>query len=152
MTFNLFDIQSEVDFELIALRSILPDYNLAYNLNSLLDIKLIRCDNDLDVMIKGNVVNFASYKYIDEDNQKDIFLLKNDVLIKFVEKDMTLFGEMNKEKKIFLLSELSEFNFIIKTFGNDSNVLLEKIKTIKNIQVIKKIDVFSVKSIHHLIF
>ncbi len=152
MAFDLFDVKNEVDFEVIALRSTLPEYKLAYQLNRSLKIQLVRWKNDLDLIEKKQTVCFATYQYLNEENQKELYLLKNNTLNKVVEKDKTLFEDNTKEEKLFLIPELSEFDYILKNYGYDSKKIVTKVKQISNIQVIKKIEVSNIKSIHHLIF
>ncbi|APD06628.1 hypothetical protein UJ101_01100 [Flavobacteriaceae bacterium UJ101] len=152
MAFDLFDIEDEVDFEVIGVRSVLPEYKLAYHLNQCLGVKLVRWENDLDLVVKDKAVNFATYQYFDEEDQKEFCLLKNNTLNKVVEKEATLFEENIKEEKSFLIPELSEFDFILKVYGYNTDELVNKIKKITNIQIIKTMEVSNIKSIHHLIF
>ncbi len=152
MDFDLFDIKNDVDFEVIALRSTLPEYKLAYQLNRSLKVQLVRCENDLDLIEKKQTVCFATYQYFDEENQKGLCLLRNNTLNKVVEKEITLFEENTKEEKLFLIPELLEFDYILKNYGYDSKKITTKIRLIPNIQVIKKVEISNIKSIHHLIF
>ncbi|MFV0237172.1 MAG: IPExxxVDY family protein [Flavobacteriales bacterium] len=152
MALDLFDIKNEVDFEVIALRSVLPEYKLAYHLNQFLGVKLIRQKNDLDLILKNKVVNFATYQYLNEEDQKELYLLKNNTVNEAMEEEFTLFKESVKEEKFFLVPELSEFDFILKIYGYSSEEMVRKIKQISNIQVIKTMGISKIKSIHHLIF
>lgn len=152
MALSLLNIENEVDFEVIVIRSVLPEYKLAYHLNHYLGIKLVRWENDLDLIVRNKAVNFATYQYLDEEDQKEIYLLKNSTLNKVVEKEATLFGERIKEEKFFLIPELSKFDFILKVYGYNTNELVKKIKQITNIQIINTMETSNIKSIHHLIF
>lgn len=152
MAFNLFDIENDVDFEVIALSTVMPDYKFVYQLNKVVGVQLKRCEKDLDFIIKKKLVDFSTYEYSNEEDQRALYVIKNNTIHKIIEKKVTLFGEVTKEEKIPLLSELSSFNFIIKNQGYNSEEIIKKIKTIPNIQIVKKIDVSKIKSIHHLIF
>lgn len=152
MAFDLFDKEDEVDFEVIVFRSTLPDYKLAYQLNQHLGTKLERWEQDLDLIVKKESINFSTYEYLDKGDQKELYLLKNITFTKVEDKELTLFKESVKEKKFYLIPELSEFDFIIKNCGYNTLVLEKEIKKITSIQLVKRIDESKLKSIDNLIF
>ncbi len=152
MALNLFDIKDDVDFEVIVLSSVMLDYKVVYQLNRILEIQLVRWEKDLDFVIKKKMVDFSTYEYVNEENQRALYVIKNSTVHQIIEKSTTLFGETIKEEKVRLIPELAGFDFIIKNQGYDSEEIIKKIKTIPNIQIVKKINVSNIKSIHHLIF
>ncbi|MFV0531996.1 MAG: IPExxxVDY family protein [Flavobacteriales bacterium] len=153
MAFDLFDIKEEVDFDVIVLHSTFPDYKLVYWLNQFLKIQFIRWEHDLDLFVQNKLVCFASYQYIDEEGQKELNLLKNNTLNSVMENTKnSLFKNKIKEEKVFLIPELSKFDYILKSYGYKPEKLIEKIKKIPNIQIIKQIEISNIKSISHLIF
>jgi len=151
MVLILEDIAEGIDFQIIALRSNLPDYKLAYKLNQRLKIQLTRKKNDLDLMINKEIFFFAAYEFLVEE-QKMIYLLKNNVSKSFIEKKAALFDNERGEKKFFLIPELFYFDFFLKVRGYNVDELTQKLKKIKNIEITRNIELFTLKSINHFIF
>ncbi len=151
MVLILGDIAEEIDFQIIGLRSNLPDYKLAYKLNKRLKIQLTRKKNDLDLMINKEIFFFAAYEFLSEE-QKMIYLLKNSVSKSSIEKKATLFDNKRGEKKFFFIPELFYFDFFLKVRGYNIDELTQKLKKIKNIEITRNIELFTLKSINHFIF
>lgn len=152
----ILEIEDEIDFELIAIRSILPDYQLAYVLNKQLKIQLGRSRKDLDVQFKrkGEIFHFTYFEYYDEKDFKEFQLIKNssfEEIVAITQHTNYLFEEI-QESKPYLLKELKGFDFIIKQRGFEQAELLEIIKKIKPVQYALNIDVNTIKSINYINF
>ena len=131
---NLEDSFSE-EFSLLAIHTDLEDFRLAYFLNKKLGLNLSRKEFDLNFIdSKGN---FSVFEYIDKDNFLKWNLISNIYNHNFTTNITSndLF-ELSNElvKKINLLSEYKNVNFLLKLENNENQVDLEDIiKEIKNI-------------------
>ncbi len=152
---NLEDFCNE-DFSLFAIHTALEDYRLAYFLNKYLGINLWRKEFDLDfVSSKGN---FSVFEYFDQSNFLKWSLISNiynhNISAKTFNDDLFAKSD-NLVKKVNLLNEYNNVNYLLKIENNDNQVDLEKIvKEIKNIsQIITIYDINKdLKNKENLIF
>lgn len=114
----LFD--EEVDFELIGICSPHNDYRVAWNLNNKLHIDLAKASNLYEVYSKKGLLasKHTFYKYIDEQDGVEWYLIKNKHEGKF------LIPEKN---------QIDHFLFIRNNILLDLDEVLEKIKTLSSI-------------------
>jgi hypothetical protein len=134
-------INHDYDFEVLALISPEKDYKLAWNINKLLNIKFQK-DEDLCLEFdKGNKLIFSNFKYNTE--YAALRLLRNRSCD-------------SMESKPFLLPELKEYDYIIKSEGEkdifNMKEIAEKLKSLPLIQYIRKIETHTLKSKENLIF
>ena len=134
-------INHDYDFEILALISPEKDYKLAWHINKLLNIKFKR-DHDLCLEFsKGNKLIFSNFNY--DSEYAGLRLLRNRSFD-------------SQELKPFLLPELKEYDYIIKSEGEKNifnmNDIAEKLKKLPIIQYIKKIEIHTLKSKENLIF
>jgi hypothetical protein len=135
------DINHDYDFEVLALISPEKDYKLVWNINKLLNIKLQK-DSDLCLEFdKGNKLIFSNFKY--DTEYAGLRLLRN-----------RSFDSL--DSKPFLLPELKEYDYIIKSEGEkdifNMKEIKEKLKSLPLIQYIRKIEIHTLKSKENLIF
>ena len=134
-------INHDYDFEALALISPEKDYKLAWNINKLLNIKFQR-DQDLCLEFdRGNKLIFSNFRYHTE--HAGLRLLRN-----------RSFDSL--DSKPFLLPELKEYDYIIKSEGErdifNMKEITEKLKNLPLVQYIKKIEIHKLKSKENLIF
>ena len=134
-------INHDYDFEVLALISPEKDYKLAWNINKLLNVEFRR-DQDLCLEFgKGNKLIFSNFKY--DTEYAGLRLLRN-----------RSFDSL--ESRPFLLPELKEYDYIIKSEGEkdifNMKEIAEKLKSLPLIQYIKKIEIHTLKSKENLIF
>jgi hypothetical protein len=135
------DVSHDYGFEVLALISPEKDYKLAWNINKLLNIKFQR-DPDLCLDFdQGNKLVFSNFKY--DTEYAGLRLLRNRSFD-------------SRDSKPFLLPELKEYDYIIKSEG-EKNIfnmkeIAEKLKSLSIIQFIRKIEIHTLKSKENLIF
>jgi hypothetical protein len=135
------DINHDYDFEVLALISPEKDYKLVWNINKILNIKF-RKDHDLSLEFdKGSKLIFSNFKY--DTEYAGLRLLRNRSF------DF-------RDSKSFLLPELKEYDYIIKSEGEkdifNMKDITEKLKNLPLIQYIRKIEIHTLKSKENLIF
>ncbi|MFL5729152.1 MAG: IPExxxVDY family protein [Cytophagaceae bacterium] len=134
-------VDYDYDFELLAFISPEKDYKVAWNINKLLNINLRR-DEDLCLEFgKTNKLIFSNFTY--DTEYAGLRLLRNRSFD-------------SQDSKPFLLPELKEYDYIIKTEGEKGifnvNQISEKLKSLPLIQYIRKIEIHTLKSKENLIF
>lgn len=136
---NKLVIDYEFDFELLGITSTAKGYKLAWDINQLLDIHLIK-QPDLVVGFKNNEEkSFSFYAYETLLNRLKLFRNKPD-------------GEMGK---YFLIPEFPHFDFILLMQMEDrgpENNLLTQIKTIPTVQLASIIPLEGLKSKSNFVF
>lgn len=149
------------DIILIAIKSNMPDYKIAYHLNRHLNIKFCKVIPEISVEDKGTSY-FRSFKYEDEKNYLVWRLFENKSCyteninhgtLALFEKNEEALGTTNylipewRTIDYFLLIENTDFLF-------DTESLLERIQNIPNIstQFEVAIDSLNIKSQKNLIF
>ena len=133
-------IDYEFDFELLGLISAAKGYKLAWDLNQLLHINLIR-QPDLIVGFKNNIEkNFSYYAYETQLNCLKLF------------RNKPLEGELGK---YFLIPEFPHFDFILLAQNEEFTfqpAMIEQIKTIQSVQLASIIPVEHLKSKSNFVF
>lgn len=127
----------DLDFYLLSITSALKDYQIAFLVNKQLNINFKKIDDLLIETLEGKENYFSLYHY------------KN-----LMEKDFYIIA--NKSVDGILISEMRETNyfFMLKNFydKDDINLFINKMKTIKEVQMVVKIDPQKLKSKENLIF
>lgn len=136
---NKLVIDYEFDFELLGITSVAKGYKLAWDINQLLDIHLVK-QPDLVVGFRNNEEkNFSFYAYETLLNRLKLFRNRPD-------------GETGK---YFLVPEFPHFDFILFTQMEDRDPdgrLLARIKTIPTIQLASNIPLDGLKSKSNFVF
>jgi hypothetical protein len=130
------------DFELLGLISPVKDYKMAWAINQVLSVKLVK-NQDLKIQFINDRHLIIS-NYIFETENSTLRLLKNKTL------------EFNDPAFSYLLPEVKNFDYFIMiedcagTYS--SSEMIQKIKKLPIIQYIAKLDTDKLKSKENLIF
>lgn len=149
-TYKLSTELYDVSFGLIAIRSSLRPYAMAYWLNGSLGIKLSRLENDF----KPNAGIFPVYEWFDEKNDTGYFLYGNKY---FDQENLTTTGLFSQETVVRaynLLEEHKESDYLLRIDTDRPNVtkkIHSQIKEIDAISLSYTIDIETLKSRQNLI-
>ncbi|MDG3582707.1 MULTISPECIES: IPExxxVDY family protein [Galbibacter] len=151
--YKLLDDVYEHSYTLIAIHGSLDDYRLAYFLNSGLNIKLTRLDEDVTITKNAKV---PAFKWYDEENDVQWSLVKNKTAVQLEKPGLSLFAEKNEMQRAFLIPEYSKVDYFLKIdeegrYKNEIQVLL-KLKKIPGVITAYKIEAQQLKSKNNLIF
>lgn len=153
------ELDFDFDFFLLGIRTDLPDYRLAYQLNRLLSIQLKRSKKDLLLEgSKGSTSLLCSYfEFQEEDYDRDWFLASNKGFREGKREGLGLFSGLSaNEQTDFLLPELKKFDFLFVVHGLHSpkqeKEIEELAQTVPQVVMVKAIDLESVKNREHLLF
>ena len=150
-------IKYDLNYILIAIRSQIEDYKLAYFLNKSSLFFFQRMSKDLSYLIKDKTVYFSSFQDLNQDLKREIFLIKNKTSYRSnLTTQVGLFSESDITNTVFLIPELKDFDYFMKLVGiwKKSEILNLK-KFISDLQVVESsvnIDLNQLKSSNNLIF
>ena len=134
-------IEYDYNFDLAGIISQAKDYKLAWSINQILNIHLVKGpDIELEYLDQENVL---VSNFIYETENSILRILKNR-------------SDQENETKPLLLPELSDFDFFIMSHDSgdafDMKEILKSLKTLDIIQYVQLIDVSKLKSKENLIF
>ncbi|MEM1260417.1 MAG: IPExxxVDY family protein [Bacteroidota bacterium] len=138
-------------FDLIALHTTMECYALAYHINEVFRVLLVRAEKDLEI----GTVSYPMFAYTDEVKDEDWYLVKNVVQKEESDENKGLFTTSMTVKMNYLLTERKDINYLLKLYPENS---LEIEKTIEAIRAIPKVSmayqlyVDRLKSRRNLIF
>jgi|TARA_B110000444_G_scaffold260955_1_gene310141 hypothetical protein len=144
---------SEIDDKgyLFGIHCSLEPFNLAFKINSLLKIKLIRTNHD--VTFKNKKERYMVYKNIVKKNETPLWLFSNSFLISKINKNpVVLFKEELLERS--LLPEFPKTDYILKIIG-ESSYCIEFAKSLALLPEVLSCYLLpnnKIKSKHNLIF
>lgn len=142
-----------LDYELIAIRTDLEDYKLAFWLNKILDLQL---KNDLNIELQTKKGKSVFSHFFFEDTQQDLFwhLISNKSQVDTVVQNIGFFN--NIETVEYLLPEVKTADFILKIENTDtffnSTLISNEIKKIQGVITPYIIKQTKLKSKNNLIF
>ena len=146
-------------FKLIAIHCSSEDYKLAFLLNRHLNLKLARTRKDHDFTSKAVRAEFALYRYNNEKQYCDYYLISNKFRAesKSTSGEGSLFGEETLDlNRIHLLPQYRNIDFLLKIEEEYESVserkLLEQIKQIPQVATAYTIDTDNLKFKENLIF
>ena len=146
-------------FKLIAIHCSSEDYKLAFLLNRHLNLKLARTRKDHDFTSKAVRAEFALYRYNNEKQYCDYYLISNKFRIesKSTSGEGSLFGEETLDLNlIHLLPQYRNIDFLLKIEEEYESVsekkLLKQIKEIAQVATAYSIDTENLKFKENLIF
>lgn len=143
MSKNKLNIHLSFDFLLIGIISTLKEYQLAWNINNVLEIRLIKEDDVLLEFLSGKNMLVSNYSFSTENSQ--LRLLKNKTTVANIAENST-----------FLIPELNQFDYFILIDGFedtfDNKTLKEKLQAIKHIQYLQFFNPDDLKSKENLLF
>lgn len=133
-------IDYEFDFTILALLSPMREYKLAWYINQLLHIRLVK-DKDIQLNFT-NQPNLCISNYIFATEHSTLRLLKN--------------RSVGEDEQGFLLPELKQFDYLIMLQGEgdffDKDALPAVLQKIPTVEYVKPIEVYDLKSKENLIF
>ena len=150
----------EIDYDLIAIHSVLEDYRLAYLINQKLPILLNKSKEEVEIHTKEGDAFFSKFTFSDflNDVQWTLIPNKNEIIVKKKSTGQNLFLNEQVEiaTKIYLLSELKKVDYFLKIENNkgdtDINQVLKSIHSIDRIAAVYIVDPKKIKSKNNLIF
>lgn len=146
------------DYELIAVKSSLEDYRLAYFINRNLSILLEKSPADIGVQTIDGESYFSRFVFEDQENEITWNLIKNKNRITTAKDNFSLFSgtDFDNMKDIHLLPEFKTVDYIIKIENIDAFFALEdlvlSLNKIAQISTAYSIDKSKIKSKNNLIF
>lgn len=165
---SLFHMELEVDFEytIIGIKTVLDDYQLAFNLNKELNTYFVRSKNDIDVQDKSeNELSYYShFVYENTEEMEEWHLISNkyNTENKFSEKakeeSQDLFSLNNQVTQItkYFIPEKKELNYLLRIdyIENKRRIdeLINKIRSVTAITTAFSIQYNTLRSKQNLIF
>src|SRR5690554_7742953 len=92
---------SEIDYDLIAINTVVEDYLLAFRINQKLKLTLSRGKDDIISVNKSGEVAFSRYEFEDENHDLHWTLVQNQKWLETTESDSSLFD--HGQQKVYLL-------------------------------------------------
>jgi hypothetical protein len=153
---NLEDFD-QIDYNLIAIHTVQEDYKLAYKINQKLGISLFKNDKEIQVDIENNTALFSRFTFDDQENRMiwDLIQNKNKIELPVLKKTIDLFENKSFYRKISLVSELKNVDFLLKIeFDSQIKIknILNKLNKIDSISTVYEVNVQEMKSKNNLIF
>jgi hypothetical protein len=153
---NLEDFD-QIDYNLIAIHTVQEDYKLAYKINQKLGISLFKNDKEIQVDIENNTALFSRFTFDDHENRMiwDLIQNKNKIELTVLKKTIDLFENKSFYRKISLVSELKNVDFLLKIeFDSQIKIknILNKLNKIDSISTVYEVNVQEIKSKNNLIF
>lgn len=150
----------EIDYDLIAIHTVLEEYRLAYFINQKLPILLSKNKDEIGVTIKEGEAFFSKYTYDDSMNTIlwNLVPNKNEIITRKKSTGQNLFLNTAVEiaTKVYLLPELKKVDYFLKIENNKGtfNVeeIIKKINTIERIAAVYAVIPEKIKSKNNLIF
>ncbi len=142
----------EDPFDLVAVHSSLPDYELVYFINMHLKSRFCRCKNDFELTPK---VSFPIFDWKDEPNDIYWSLITNNSFSEYSSPRTDLFKEEKSYTNNHLVPERKEVDYFLKVEQDDVNIEMDIVKPLLSIPKIitaYQVDISSLKSKNNLIF
>lgn len=150
----------EIDYNLIAIHTVLDDYRLAYFINKNLPINLNKSKNEIQINIKEGETHFSRYNFEDLENDISWNLIqnKNEIITQKNTSSFDLFSNTVHEisKKVYLLPEFKSVNYFLKIENAANTIDIEAtskiLNTIARISTVYSVDLNKIKNKNNLIF
>ena len=147
-----------IDYQLIAIHTLLEDYRLAYFINQKLPILLRKSEDDIEFKAVNGTAFFSKFSYSVKDTEEEWSLIENrDEIISANNNSSTnLFSQEDQKiiSNIFFVPEMKKVDYFLKI----ENALLalpeiiSKLNTISQISTAYSVDPENLKSKNNLIF
>ena len=145
------EIEYDFDFEVIGLVSSVAPYQMAWNINSALNIDLIK-DKDIILNFTNKDVIICNYLYKEE--YSFIRLIKNKSAEETVVENPTSLFDVGQSE--YFLPELKKYDYLIQLEGTINNrfsdEIINQLNTLDKIQLVTPIDIDEIKEKDNLIF
>lgn len=146
------------DYKLIALRTNLDAYHLAYLINKYFEVSFRRADQDLEFTYdKQDTVHFIFYEYFDSQWDCQMYLVANKSYTEtLIAKSENLLFDHHATQTLYLLNNLKHVDYLIKVEDEmnifDSDKILKILQDIKGVQSVSQLDLSTIKNPEYLIF
>jgi len=153
----LLKVDYDNNFILIAVITILKDYQFAYCLNKYRPFLFSRLEKDISSIVNKKKVYFSAFKHVNAELDRSVFLVQNKSIYSLENPaNSSLFKHNVISNTSFLISELKEFDYLIKFTGIWKNEeLLSFLNFVKNLSKVESqanINLAKIKSINNLVF
>lgn len=143
------------DYELLALHSSLEDYRLAFFLNQLLNLKLVKGQNSIELKTKNGKGVFDYFFFNDDYNDLSWYLINNKThVLTEIDENIGFFDAI--PETTHLVPEFKTADFIIKIENTDATFntteIIKKISVLHPISTLYTINSTQLKSKNNLIF
>lgn len=138
-------------FDLIALHCNMECYAVAYHINEVAQVSLVRAKKDLGI----GRFSYPIYEYKDDAKGQEWYLMNNVVREEEHDESGGLFQNSTTVKLNYLLEERKEINYLLKIYS-ETDVEIEKtintVRTIPMVSMVYRLNVDDLKSKKNLIF
>jgi len=142
----------EDDFGLFAIHSSLDDHAMVYALNQVLQLRLARKREDLNL---GEGIEFPVFGWEDEFNDRYWWLLTNACQVEEKRNETDLFQNEMSASQYHLVPERKEVDYFLKIESDESDLLhhvLERLTQIPQVITSYAIEPKELKSIENLMY
>lgn len=149
-------VDYDLNFILIGIRSEIKDYQFAYFLNKSHFFSFHRMKTDVTYILNKKKIYFSAFEYINAEQKRTTFLIKNKTTYDSpIDLSKSLFSE-SIGNAAFLIPELKEFDYLIKMVGiwkkGEFAELIKFLRTMNNVEPEININLNGIKSINNLVF
>ncbi len=147
----------QVDYNLIAIHTVLEDYRLAFKINQKLTILLSKNENEIPITVNQKKASFSRFTFDDEEKMMvwDLIQNKQEIESPVQTPAINLFEDNNVTTQVTLVSELKKVDFFLK-IEHDNQIkvkdIINTINTIDSISTVYEVDANEIKSKNNLIF
>ena len=147
----------QVDYNLIAIHTVLEDYRLAFKINQKLTILLSKNENEIPITVNKKKASFSRFTFDDEEKMMiwDLIQNKQEIESPVQTPAINLFEDNNVTTQVTLVSELKKVDFFLK-IEHDNQIkvkdIINTINTIDSISTVYEVDANEIKSKNNLIF
>lgn len=150
----------EIDYNLIAIHTLLEDYKLAFLINKTLPILLKKSNEDINISKKEGEAQFSRFYYLDKVNKTEwnLFQNKNVLVTNHLDISQNLFSNETYQSltRVYFLPEFKKADFFLKIENTEDSIELSQVKqiinTIEGITAAYVVDIDQIKSKNNLIF
>lgn len=146
------------DYKLIALRTNLEAYQLAYLINKYFEVSFKRADLDLEFSYgEQDTAHFIFYEYFDSQWDCQMYLVANKCFTEtLIAKSENILFDHHATQTFYLLNDLKHIDYLIKVEDEmnifDSGKILNILQEIKGVQSVSQLDLSAIKNPEYLIF
>jgi len=147
----------QVDYNLIAIHTVLEDYRLAFKINQKLTILLSKNENEIPITVNQKKASFSRFTFDDDEKMMvwDLIQNKQEIELPVQTPAINLFEDNNVTTQVMLVSELKKVDFFLK-IEHDNQIkvkdIINTINTIDSISTVYEVDANEIKSKNNLIF
>lgn len=147
-----------IDYQLIAIHTLLEDYRLAYFINQKLPVLLGKSNEDIEFKTLHGTAFFSKFSYIVKDTEEEWNLIENkDELVSANNNPSTNLFSLEDQKitsNVFLVPEMKKVDYFLKIENAlvPLTEIVSQINTISQVSTAYCLDPENLKSKNNLIF